>query len=54
MTQIELARKLGITNVSVSNIEKGNNIGPTILKKLSKYFKIETALLRAMMMEGKV
>lgn len=53
MTQTELALKLHVTNVSISHIENGDSIGPKILKKLSKYFKIETSVLRAMMLEGR-
>lgn len=42
MSQRELARKIGITNTMLSLIENGKrHAGPYVLKKMSKYFKID-------------
>lgn len=42
MTQLELARKLKITNVSLNYLENGKRkAGPKIIKSIAKYFDID-------------
>ena len=42
MSQRELAKKIGITPAMLSIIESGKrHAGPHVLKKMSKYFKID-------------
>lgn len=42
MTQRELARRIGITPAMLSLIESGRRqAGASVLKKMSKYFKID-------------
>lgn len=51
LTQKEFAERLGISNVTLSKIERGGRIGSMVLKSLSKYFSVSTKLLREMMVE---
>lgn len=51
LTQKEFAERLGISNVTLSKIERGGRIGSMVLKLLSKYFSVSTKLLREMMVE---
>ena len=50
MTQQQMAKKIGITVVSLSNLENGKHIGTNILRKLASHFNISTRLLREMML----
>lgn len=49
LNQQELAKKIGITSVTLSKIENGGRCGTVVLKKLSAYLGISTKLLREMM-----
>jgi transcriptional regulator with XRE-family HTH domain len=49
-TQEQMARKIGITSVSLSNLENGKHIGSNILRKLASHFNVSTRLLREMML----
>ena len=48
LTQVEMAKKIGITSITLSNIENGKPIGSNVLKKLSKYLNISTRDIRAL------
>jgi transcriptional regulator with XRE-family HTH domain len=52
MTQQELANKLKLHLVTVSNLENGRKAGPKVLKAISKFMNMETRILRKMM-EGR-
>lgn len=49
LTQQEFAERIGISNITLSKIERGGRIGSVVLKLLSKYFSVSTKLLREMM-----
>ena len=52
LTQQELAEQLGLTSVTISNLENGQKVGSKTLKALSKKFGIETKVLRRMQYEN--
>ena len=52
LTQVEFASKVKITPVRLSQIENGSSPGPKVLRALAKYFKTDTATLRAMVLEN--
>ena len=52
LTQVEFAKKIKITSVRLSQIENGSSPGPKVLRALAKYFKTDTATLRAMALEN--
>ena len=49
LTQQEFAERIGISNITLSKIERRGRIGSVVLKLLSKYFSVSTKLLREMM-----
>jgi len=49
LSQVALANKIGITNVTLSKIENGEKIGSNVMRKLSAYFNIDTRQLRNLM-----
>jgi len=49
LSQIEMAEKIGITNVTLSKLENSNYCGSNTLRKLSAYFHISTRDLRGLM-----
>lgn len=51
MSQKEFGRYLGISYVSISNLEKSHKCGLSILKKLSKYLNVSIEELRKMMVQ---
>jgi transcriptional regulator with XRE-family HTH domain len=51
MTQQELANKLKLHLVTISNLENGRKAGPKVLKAISKFMNMETRILRKMMEE---
>lgn len=53
ITQEEFANKVKLTNVTISQIENGKEVGSKALKNLSKYFGVSTKELRKMMLEKK-
>jgi len=50
LTQIEYADKIGITAVTLSKIENGEEIGSNVLKKLAEFTNISPKVLREMML----
>jgi transcriptional regulator with XRE-family HTH domain len=50
MTQQQFSEKIGITSVTLSNLENGKTIGSRTLRILSLYFSVPTKLLRSMML----
>ena len=50
LTQIELGKKIGVTNVTISRIESGVHIGPATIRKLSEFLNIATQNIRALML----
>ena len=50
LTQFEYAEKIGITAVTLSKIENGEEIGSNVLKKLSDFTNISPKVLREMML----
>ena len=52
MTQKELANKLKLHLVTISNLENGRKAGPKVLKAISRFTNMETRILRKMM-EGR-
>jgi len=53
LSQNELAKKMGVTNITISRIENGYTIGSRTLRKLSSYFNISTRILRNLMLDKK-
>jgi len=51
LSQIELAEKIGITNVTVSRIERGIYIGSSTIRKLSYFLNVDTRVIRNLMLE---
>lgn len=51
MTQKELANKLKLHLVTISNLENGRKAGPKVLKAISRFTNMETRILRKMMEE---
>ncbi len=49
MTQQAFAKKYGINNATISQIENGRPVGIKVLNRLSKALKIEVKDLRVMM-----
>ncbi len=50
MTQEEFAKVLGLTSVTISNLENGQHVGPKSLRALSKHLGIGTKQLRRLML----
>ena len=50
LTQIEYAEKIGITAVTLSKIENGEEIGSNVLRKLATFTNISPKVLREMML----
>ena len=50
MSQVEYADKIGISNVTLSKIESGENVGSNVLRKLSIETGVATKMLREMML----
>ena len=48
-TQVEYAKQIGITNVTLSKIENGEAIGSNTIRKLSKFYQIDTRNIRNLM-----
>ena len=47
----ELAGKSGITNITVSRIERGIHIGSRTIRKLSLFLNVDTRTIRNLMLE---
>lgn len=50
MSQVEYADKIGISNVTLSKVESGENVGSNVLRKLSIETGVATKMLREMML----
>ena len=50
LTQEEFAKVLGLTSVTISNLENGQQVGPKVLRALSKHLDIGTKQLRRLML----
>ena len=50
MSQVEYAEKIGISNVTLSKVESGENVGSNVLRKLSVETGVATKMLREMML----
>lgn len=50
MTQKDFALKLKISDVTLSNIENGYQVGSLVIRKLSNYFNVSTKVIREMML----
>ena len=50
MSQVEYAEKIGISNVTLSKVESGENVGSNVLRKLSIETGVATKMLREMML----
>lgn len=50
LTQVEYADRIGITAVTLSKIENGEEIGSNVLRKLSTFLNISPKVLREMML----
>lgn len=50
LTQVEYAEKIGITNVTLSKIEQGEEIGTVVLRKLARFTNVSPKVLREMML----
>jgi transcriptional regulator with XRE-family HTH domain len=48
-TQVSYANEIGITNITLSKIENGEMIGSNTIRKLSKFYKIDTRDIRNLM-----
>ena len=51
LSQEELAGKIGITNITVSRIERGIHIGSRTIRKLSLFLNVDTRTIRNLMLE---
>lgn len=51
MTQEEFAKVIGLTSVTISNLENGQKVGPKTLKAISAHLGIGTKNLRRLMMD---
>ncbi|MDA3779724.1 MAG: helix-turn-helix transcriptional regulator [Bacteroidales bacterium] len=49
LSQVEMARQIGISNITLCRIENNKKIGSRVLRKLSAYFNISTRDLRSFM-----
>ena len=52
LSQEQFARKLNLTNITISKIENGQKVGPKSIKTLAKYFKVDTLIIRKEMLEN--
>lgn len=50
LTQKEFAKKLKVSDITLSHIERGYTIGSLTMRKLSAYFNVSTKVLREMML----
>ena len=49
LSQVEMAKRIGISNVTLCKIETGHKIGSRVIRKLSAFFNISTRDLRSLM-----
>lgn len=50
LSQVQMAEKIGITNITLFKIEKGEHIGSSTIRKLSAYLNIGTRDIRNLML----
>jgi transcriptional regulator with XRE-family HTH domain len=49
LSQRQYARIIGVTSMTLSNIENGRHVGTSTIRKLSEHFILQTKTLRGMM-----
>lgn len=52
LTQEEFGSKVGLTNATISRVEKGEVVGPKTLRALGTFFNVPTKTLRRLMYEN--
>jgi len=50
LTQVKMAEGIGITNITLLKIEKGEHIGSNTIRLLSAYFNLSTRDVRNLML----
>lgn len=50
LSQEDMAKVIGITNVTLCNLENGKQVGSNTIRKLSAYFHISTRDIRNLML----
>ena len=50
LSQVELAKDIGITNITLHKIEKGEHIGSATIRKLATFLNMSTQDVRSLML----
>ena len=51
LTQVQFAKKLNISHVSLIKLESGEEVGSAVLTKVAKYFKMQPSRARKLLLE---
>lgn len=51
LTQVQFAKRLNISHVSLIKLESGEEVGSAVLTKVAKYFKMQPSKIRKMLYE---